>query len=894
MKDEIDQLVGEDGNQLSFLKTNEASVAERKKSVCTNLRQAMLDQRINIELLLHDNDLSKRCLANTTTTTTQSDIPEQVIMLHKIDRPTENPKNKRVKDQQQIAKRCDNVDEHEEEMIRSKLETAHKRTNALIMIDCLIKKRNELRLIDDKLHKMIAECLEDFDVSRTSSPDTSTPINCTSSSIFYEPTSEPASSSMLHNNKIYHLFSSHKTDSRCADLPAADQQMPGSQVALANLEGALDLSKLASDRSSISSLMSSWFPRSLKILDENKQIGRSTDCEPQLCTPQSARADGNSSRCSPSASGGPLNEVADNAISGKAAHTVNLKKSRLLGAVIPTTTTTTITSPIDQQQNTVPIKRQYHNYHHHERRSASLSSTTAAQSPIMDNNSNTPALDRQLVAPFSLTSITEDRYADMQAGSTTSTAEIMMMMMMMTPTVSSSTSSDQACKLQEQEQQQHHYRYINQQLNDFLHKNGHYKHSNATSLNRSMDTDLNAISQISQPQKTPEYHDCSARCLSSKPTMIDAIEEEILFRPVKRLCCESPSADERLEVTMTTANHYTVAKPKHDNRNEIVDLELIKRQQNHHRRAAISEHADLPFQTTTLPSINTQSDRDDRHVGLADSVDLRLRVLNQAYSNDNGRYLSGADLELPADKAADYIFISMQHNNNNNNNKLHQQHDHQTLLQSSTQTNMTTQNPPLQTRGDTIGFARVPLTKGQYDGQEQFALLSGPSSSSSGQQQRQHLDDVQKMAFRCHVCGSGFEDRHRLQQHLSIHLNLHPSWFEEKTIKETLAQYESKRGDYLCSICSVRFETTAEFDKHMQLHGDKPHRCDLCSHENKLVCFRYYRQLLTHLRSHCFLYSCRFMPDCKQTSNRKDYLKLHILKHHLDNKLPEQYTICCH
>lgn len=194
---------------------------------------------------------------------------------------------------------------------------------------------------------------------------------------------------------------------------------------------------------------------------------------------------------------------------------------------------------------------------------------------------------------------------------------------------------------------------------------------------------------------------------------------------------------------------------------------------------------------------------------------------------------------------------------------------------------------------------------------QQAALVSEHSQAEPSRRQQQETNArpagnnllplitaeiVQKSsAFKCHVCHSGFEDRHRLQQHLSIHLNLNPNWFEEKTIKETMAQYELKRGDYLCKLCKVRFETTSEFDKHMQLHGEKPHYCELCSHDlHKLISFRYYRQLLTHLRSHCFLYSCKFSKDCKQTANRKDYLKLHILKHHLNNKLPEQFTLCCY
>lgn len=778
----MDQLLEATSDEQPERVDNEAVAARRKESVSTSWRQVMLNQ---------SNDVSRRCSVNTT----QLDLPDLATM---TDAPGDQPRPE-VSQTQQVAGPTKAETDSELEEVRTKWEEAQKRTNALIMIDCLTKKRSELRKVDEELHRMIRECLLDFDISRAGSPISSS-------------ADQPAS--LLHNQQ-----------------PLVAHNTPNT------LGGAMDLSKLNND-SDLS--VTSWFPRSVAI----GASGTGTDYAPPQQT-SAARS---------SFSSGSMN--GDEPVTTRAAPTINLKKSRLLGAVLPAT--------LDEQQASASERQQQEL----QRRSGSLSSTE-----IRLDSSASPKLDPAAqVRASPAQPLSENRYAEGSAAGASSTAKMIMMLMMMPPTSSRDRSS---YKSQEQ----------------LAADESLYRHSWANLLRQPEDPHNDQLRSILLSPDEQAY-------LSGRPAPKphNGSEDEILFKPAKRLCSSalwSQSADDRLKGAMTSAmEHSSSSAAAINGGNDMVNLKLHFQQQQHHREAAISDYVERQLRASSPPTTqHSSSIEDNQHVSLADCVDPRLRMLKRANGNYNARYYSSIvpPQQLPTDKAAAYIFAAMQHNKS-------QQYDYRHLFQaghqsSSQQLNMTTPQPQLNLPrdGPAMGLMQAFALDKDAQHDDRFPLASAASSSH-----QQHISDVQKMAFRCHVCGSGFEDRHRLQQHLSIHLNLHPSWFEEKTIKETLAQYESKRGDYFCSHCNLRFETTAEFDKHMQLHGDKPHRCDLCDHDNKLVCFRYYRQLLTHLRSHCFLYKCRFVPECKQTSNRKDYLKLHILKHHLNNKLPEQYTICCH
>lgn len=762
----MDQLLeATDDEQQPERADNEAVAAKRKESVSTSWRQVMLNQ---------SDQASRRCSVNTT----QVDLADLATISG-----LGGPEGTQT---QQVEGPSRPEEDSELEEVRSKLEDAQKRTNALIMIDCLTKKRSELRKVDEKLHRMIRECLLDFDISRAGSP---------------------ISSSADHQSSLFH----------------------NQQQLVAHNAPAVDLSKLNSDNNNLS--VTSWFPRS----DET-----GTNYAPAQQT---------SAARSSVSSGSSLND--DEPVTTRAAPTIiNLKKSRLLGAVLPPT--------LDKQQAAATVKRRQEEL---QRRAE-----VRLDGPV------SPAFDAARVRQASpQRPLSANRYADIslqasEAGAS-STAKMIMMLMMMPPTSSGDHSSRRSLE----------------QLAASAPDESLYRHSN--------------------PLRQPEdAHNDQLRSILLSPEQVylnglpasqlhNGNEDEILFKPAKRLCSSvvlpQSVAEDRLKA-MTSC--YSSRAAEISGGKDMVDLKQLHLQQQHHRETAVSDYVERQFRAGSPPTTTQHSSsEDDQHVSLADCVDLRLRMMKRANGDCNARYYSSSILpQLPTDKTAAYIFAAMQHNKS-------PQYDYQHLFHqsSSQQLNMTTPQPQqlnLPRDGPAMGLMQAAALGKDAQHDDRFPLASGPSGSSH----QQHMSDVQKMAFRCHVCGSGFEDRHRLQQHLSIHLNLHPSWFEEKTIKETLAQYESKRGDYFCSLCNVRFETTAEFDKHMQLHGDKPHRCELCNHDNKLVCFRYYRQLLTHLRSHCFLYSCRFVPECKQTSNRKDYLKLHILKHHLNNKLPEQYTICCH
>lgn len=139
--------------------------------------------------------------------------------------------------------------------------------------------------------------------------------------------------------------------------------------------------------------------------------------------------------------------------------------------------------------------------------------------------------------------------------------------------------------------------------------------------------------------------------------------------------------------------------------------------------------------------------------------------------------------------------------------------------------------------------------------------------------------------FKCDTCPSSFDDRHRLMQHQSIHLELKKDWFTETPVDEVMKIFNRRRGEFLCNICNLRFEATLDYDQHNHsVHGPRPYCCQFCGNGTRT--FKCWRQYLNHLYDHRYIFSCT-IDDCDFTVNRRDSLRFHIFRFHLNCQLPQ-------
>lgn len=159
------------------------------------------------------------------------------------------------------------------------------------------------------------------------------------------------------------------------------------------------------------------------------------------------------------------------------------------------------------------------------------------------------------------------------------------------------------------------------------------------------------------------------------------------------------------------------------------------------------------------------------------------------------------------------------------------------------------------------------------------------TSSTTGSHQQHHSMTAPIVDFECDTCGSSFDDRHRLMQHQSIHLELKKDWFTETPVDEVMKIFNRRRGEFLCNTCNLRFEATFDYDKHNHsVHGQRPYCCQFCGNGTRT--FRFWRQYLNHLYDHRYIFSCT-IDDCDFTVNRRDSLRFHIFRFHLNCQLPQ-------
>ena len=155
---------------------------------------------------------------------------------------------------------------------------------------------------------------------------------------------------------------------------------------------------------------------------------------------------------------------------------------------------------------------------------------------------------------------------------------------------------------------------------------------------------------------------------------------------------------------------------------------------------------------------------------------------------------------------------------------------------------------------------------------------------------KQNASDCKKQPFTCNVCGKEFPLRYTFIRHLEGH----------------------KNGQYFCKICGKGMKEKAYLTRHMKTHDEvRPFSCSICP---KTFITKSY--MIAHIKCHTESYPCdkcnkkfpsqyrltrhmkvhtdekHFCEICGQAVKDKAYLAKHVLRHKDDDDRPHKCTKC--
>ncbi|XP_030759119.1 uncharacterized protein LOC115884621 [Sitophilus oryzae] len=135
-------------------------------------------------------------------------------------------------------------------------------------------------------------------------------------------------------------------------------------------------------------------------------------------------------------------------------------------------------------------------------------------------------------------------------------------------------------------------------------------------------------------------------------------------------------------------------------------------------------------------------------------------------------------------------------------------------------------------------------------------------------------------SFLCSTCGSGFNKKFTLQQHMLTHSGKlfrcpeSDCFYTARKMSELREhfKYHSDEKNFACEICSYKGKTMKQLKQHQTVHAEeKRYRCSLCDFKSRTT-----SHLKRHIRLHTGAkpYNC---PHCDYRCNSLENLRKHIL-----------------